>query len=110
MVGGMAENHRAPEAGHSPRPGPEVVERQRVAKERAAQRVRSWAVQNEMRGVQGRVSAGTAGKIHDSANARDKSLTERCVRCSVDEREHSECDEGAQVPRWKSREPMCRRI
>ena len=25
-------------------------------------------------------------------------------------REHSERDEGAQVPRWKSREPVCRRI
>ena len=33
----MAEDHGAPE----------VVERQRVAKERAAQRVHSWTVQNE---------------------------------------------------------------
>ena len=33
--------------GNSPRPGPEVVGRQRVAKERATQRVRSWTVQNE---------------------------------------------------------------
>ena len=24
-------------------------------------------------------------------------LTEGCVRCSVDEREHSECDEGVEV-------------
>ena len=31
-------------------PGPEVVERQRVVKKRAAQRVRSWTVKNEMRG------------------------------------------------------------
>ena len=30
--------------GNSPRHGPEVVERQRVAKEQAAQRVRSWTV------------------------------------------------------------------
>ena len=35
--------------GNSPRSGPEVIERQRVAKEWAAQRVRSWTVQNEMR-------------------------------------------------------------
>ena len=34
-------------------------------------------------------------------------LIESCVRCSVDEREHSEHDEGAQVPRLKSREPVC---
>ena len=27
-----------------------------------------------------------------------------------DERKHSEHDEGAQVPQWKSREPVCRRI
>ena len=37
--------------GSFPGPGPEVIEKQRVAKERAAQRVRSWTVQNEMRGV-----------------------------------------------------------
>ena len=33
-----------------------------------------------------------------------------CVRCSIDEREHSEHDEGAQVPLWKLREPVCRKI
>ena len=57
--------------GSSPGPGPEVVERQRVAKERVAQRVRSWTVQNEMRGVLGRVSTGAAGRILDSANPRE---------------------------------------
>ena len=57
--------------GHSPGPGPEVVERQRVAKERAAQRVRSWTVQNEMRGVLERVSAGAAARILESANSRE---------------------------------------
>ena len=49
--------------GNSPGPGPEVVERQRVAKERVAQRDRSWIVQNEMRGVLGRESAGAASRI-----------------------------------------------
>ena len=57
--------------GNSPRPGPEIKKRQRVAKERAAQRVRSWTVQNEMSGVLGRVSAVTAGKILDSANPEE---------------------------------------
>ena len=68
---------------------------------------------NEMKGVLERVSAGAAGRILDSANPRDwrdKSLTEGCVRCRVDEREHSDRDEGAQVPLWKSREPVCQRI
>ena len=57
--------------GNCPGSGPEVVERQRVAKESAAQRVRSWTVQNEIRGVLGRVSAGAAGRILDSANPRE---------------------------------------
>ena len=57
--------------GNPPRQGSEVVESHRVAKERAAQRVRSWTVQNEMRGVLGRVSAGAAGRIFDSANSSE---------------------------------------
>ena len=46
--------------GNSPGPGPEVRGGQRVAKEQAAYRMRGWAVQNEMRGTLGRMSAGTA--------------------------------------------------
>ena len=38
----------------------EVVERQRVAKERAMQGVRCWTVQNEMRDVLGQMFAGGA--------------------------------------------------
>ena len=57
--------------GNSPGSGPEVLERQRVAKEGAAQRVRSWTVQNEMKDVLGRVSTGAAGRILDSANHRE---------------------------------------
>ena len=64
----MAEYHGAPQAGQLP--GPEVVEKQRIAKDRAAKRVRSWTVQNEMSGVLERVSAGGAGKTLDSANPR----------------------------------------
>ena len=37
--------------GNSPEPVPEVIERQKIAKERAVQRLRSWKVQNEMRDV-----------------------------------------------------------
>ena len=57
--------------GNSPGSGPEVVKRRRVAKERAAQRARSWTVQNEMRGVLGQVFTGAAGRILDSANPRE---------------------------------------
>ena len=86
----MAEDHGAPKSGQ------EIVKRQRVAKER--RRVRSWTVQNEIRGVLGRVSAGAAGRILDSANHR-KSLVVGCVYYSKVEREHSERDEGAHAPR-----------
>ena len=47
----MAEHHGAPEVGKLNRSGTEVVEREQIAKERATQRVRSWTVHNEMRGV-----------------------------------------------------------
>ena len=57
--------------GNSPGSGPEVVKRQRVAKEWAVQRVRSWTVQNEMRDVLGRVSTDAAGKILDFTNPRE---------------------------------------
>ena len=50
---------------NSPVSGSEVVERQRVAKEGAAQRVRSWTVQNEMRGVLGRVSTLMSFRLRD---------------------------------------------
>ena len=42
----MAEDHGAPEVGNSPGPVPGVVKRQKIAKERVAQRVRSWTVKN----------------------------------------------------------------
>ena len=47
--------------------------RQRVAKERAAQRVRSCIVQNEMRGVLERVSTSTARTL-DSSNSRERKI------------------------------------
>ena len=55
--------------GSSPEPEPEVEQRQKIAKEQATQRVRSWRVQNEMRDVLRRVSASAAGRILDSANS-----------------------------------------
>ena len=57
---------------NSPGSGTEVVKRQRVAKESVVQRVRGWTVENEMRGVLGRVSASAAGRILDSANPEKK--------------------------------------
>ena len=61
----MTKHHGAPEAGQLPR----VWTRGRKETE-SRQRVRSWTVQNEMRGVLGRVSAGAAERILDSANPR----------------------------------------
>ena len=67
---GIAEDHRAPEAGQLPRAWIRG-RKDRVAKERAAQRVRSWKVQNKLRGVLRRVSSGAAGWILDSANPEE---------------------------------------
>ena len=52
--------------GSFPGPGPEVVR-----EERAVQIVRSWTVQNEMRGVLGLVSTGAARRILDSVNPKE---------------------------------------
>ena len=57
--------------GNSPGSGSQAVKRQKIAKEQAVQRVRSWTVQNEMRGVVGGVSASAAGRILDSADSRE---------------------------------------
>ena len=73
----------AQKPGNFPEPGPEIVQRQRVTEERAAQRFRSWTVQNEMRGV--RICCKKDSRFCQSW--RDKNLTEGCVRCSVT-REH----------------------
>ena len=67
-MGAWREAIELQKSGNFQRPGPEVVESQRVAKERAAKRVRSWTVQNKMRGVLGQVSTGAAVTILDSAN------------------------------------------
>ena len=61
----MVEDYKAPEAGQLFRAW---IRGRRETKSR--QRVRSWTVQNEIRGVLGRVSAGAAGRILDSANPR----------------------------------------
>ena len=73
----MAEDHGTQNPDNSPGPGPEVVERQKIAQERTAQRDRSWTMQNEMRGVLGRVFARAAGRILDSANPREIELNSK---------------------------------
>ena len=62
---------RPEKRGSFPGPGPEVVERRKIAKKQATQKVRSWTVQNEMRGVLGRVSESAARRSFDSANSRE---------------------------------------
>ena len=73
--------------GNSPGSGPEVVKRQRVAKQSAAQRVGSWTVQNEMRGVLGRVSTGAARRVLDSANPREVRIYKKAVSIAAKTRE-----------------------
>ena len=64
---------------NSPGNEPEVVEKQRVVRDQAAQRIDSWTLQNEMRGVLGQVSAGAAGGILDSANPREIRTQQKAV-------------------------------
>ena len=73
----MAEDRGAPEAGQLPTAGPE------------------FRVQNAVR------------MLSTECFEYKKNSTECCVRCSEDERAHSERDEGAQVPQWKSKELVC---
>ena len=76
--------------GYSPRPGPESHQKVSGVEFVVGQcRMRSEA------------SSGAAERILDSANPRE--ITVGCVRCSEDEKEHSE---GAQVPPWKLKEPV----
>ena len=64
-----------------------------------------------MRDVLGRMFAGAASRIFDSANPREiKSLTEGCVHCSEDNRGHSDRDKGAPISQWIPRGPGCQRI
>ena len=68
----MAEDYGVPEARQLSRVWTrgrkETDSRQRVS---GAKRARSCTVQNEMRGVLGRVSAGAAGRILDSAHSEE---------------------------------------
>ena len=64
--GGMAEDHGAPEAWQLPR-----VWTKGRGETNSRQRVCSWTVKNETRDVLGRVSAGAAGRILNSANPRE---------------------------------------
>ena len=62
----MAEDHGAPEAGKLPR-----VWTRGCTETESRQRVPSWTVQKEIKGVLRRVSAGAAEKIFDSANPKE---------------------------------------
>ena len=80
---------RLQKPGNSPGPGPEVVGRPKIAKEQATQRVRSWTVQNEIRGVLGRVSAGSTERIFDSASFRQIRVLQKTVFVAAKTRENT---------------------
>ena len=60
MYESMAEDHGPQKPGNSTGPRPEIEDRQTVAKVQAAQRVRSWTVQNKTRGVPRFMTANAA--------------------------------------------------
>ena len=52
-MGAWQKTMKPQKPGNSPGPESDVIKKQRVAKEQVTQRVCSWTVQNEMRGVLG---------------------------------------------------------
>ena len=62
----MAEDHGALEAGKLPRAW--IGSRKETE---SRQRVRTWTVRSEMRGVLGRVSTDAAGRILDATNSKE---------------------------------------
>ena len=62
--------HGTPEAGQLFRAWT-TGRKESESRQRESGAVRSWTVQNEMRDVLGRVSAGAAGRILDFANPRE---------------------------------------
>ena len=54
-----------------------------------AQRVPSWIVQNEMRGVLGRMFAGAAGRILDSTNSREITVFQKAVFIAANTRDYT---------------------
>ena len=96
--------------GSSPGPGPEVREKQKVAKEQATQRVRSWIVQNETScpGSDDRMRCINDSRFYRFL--RDKNLTEGYIRCHKDEKGNSERNQETQFPQRKLRGRVCRRV
>ena len=80
---------RLQKPGNSPGPGPEVIERQKIANERARHRVRSRTVQNEMKGVLRRLSASAAGGIIDSANSGEIGAKQKTVPVAAKTRKNT---------------------
>ena len=102
----MVVDHGAPEVGSFSRPGPEVAEIKGVANKRAAQRVRSSTVQNEMR-CPGSSNHRLCTKDSQFYKfLRDKSLAQGCVRCTEDDREHNERKEELRDFQWILRQPV----
>ena len=67
----MVEDHGAPEAEQLSRALTRVCRVIESRQKANGQRVHSLTVQNEMKGVLGRVSAGAAPRILDSANPKE---------------------------------------
>ena len=97
-VGAWRNTMELQKPDNSPRPGPEIAKKQRVAQERAAHRVRSWIAQNQMRGVLGQCPQALHEGFSILLFLKRQSLLEGYFRCSVNDKKHSVRDEGAQVP------------
>ena len=79
---------RPEKPGNCQRPGPEVVERENHQRASDA-KSRNWTVQNEMRGVLGRVSESAARRILDSTNSREIGALQKTVSVAAKTRENT---------------------
>ena len=95
--------------GNSLGPGPEIVERDRVIKERALQGARNWKVQNEMKVVPGLDNRSRC--MNDSANFREIRVQQKTVSVAAKtKRNTASLERGPKVPQWNLRKTESQRI
>ena len=83
----MAGDHVAPEAGQLSRAWT-GGHKEKIAKEQVTQRVCSWTVRNEMRGVLGGMFTSAARRIFNSANSREIRALQKTVSIAAKTRKH----------------------
>ena len=90
---------RPKKPANSPGPGPEVVERHRAVRERAAQKVRSWTIQNEMLSENSKKGKVRWGERYEKEN--------RSVELVGDRNPGSEAPPRSKIERERKEQKRC---